>query len=134
MNKNIQSALLLKVKFLKSPNFGAFVRLPTGIEGLVHISELADHHVEKVEDVLKVGQKAQFRVINVNQDERKLGLSLKLEAPTREKDVKDETRAHKAPKRKEPKYEAPAQNQNKAKSMLQLELEKLARSRSDDKE
>jgi small subunit ribosomal protein S1 len=58
-------------------NFGAFIRLPIGVEGLVHISELSDQNVEKVEDVLKLGDKRQFRVINVNRNERRLGLSLR---------------------------------------------------------
>lgn len=63
----------------KITNFGAFIKLPTGIEGLIHISELAsDKEVEKVEDVLKVGQSAQFRIIKVSPDDRKLGLSLNL--------------------------------------------------------
>ncbi len=66
----------------KITNFGAFVKLPTGIEGLVHISELSDNDVAKVEDLLKVGQAAKFRVIKVSPEERKLGLSLK---PQREK-------------------------------------------------
>ena len=63
----------------KITNFGAFVKLPTGIEGLVHISELADHDVVKVEDILKVGQTSSFRVIKVSPEERKLGLSLRSE-------------------------------------------------------
>jgi small subunit ribosomal protein S1 len=61
----------------KITNFGAFVKLPTGIEGLVHISELADTEVTKVDDLLKVGQTAKFKVIKVSPEERKLGLSLK---------------------------------------------------------
>lgn len=61
----------------KITNFGAFVKLPTGIEGLVHISELSDKEVEKVEDIVEVGQKMQFKVIKASKDERKLGLSLK---------------------------------------------------------
>ena len=77
MNKNIQLATIVEGEVSKITNFGAFVKLPSGIEGLVHISELSDHNVDKVEDVLKVGQKEQFRVINVNKEDRKLGLSLK---------------------------------------------------------
>ena len=61
----------------KITNFGAFVKLPPGIEGLVHISELSDNEVEKVEDILKVGDTKQFKVIKVNEEERKLGLSLR---------------------------------------------------------
>ncbi len=71
----------------KITNFGAFVKLGTGIEGLVHISELADRDVEKVEDVLKVGQTASFRVIKVSPEERKLGLSLR---PAREASATEE--------------------------------------------
>lgn len=63
----------------KITNFGAFVKLPSGIEGLVHISELSDKEVTKVEDILKVGEAKEFRVIKVSADDRKLGLSLKPE-------------------------------------------------------
>ena len=61
----------------KLTNFGAFVKLPTGVEGLVHISEIADKEVEKIEDILKVGQTENFKVIKVSKEDRKLGLSLK---------------------------------------------------------
>lgn len=61
----------------KVTNFGAFVKLPTGIEGLVHISELSDKEVAKVDDMLKVGTAHKLKVIKVSPDERKLGLSLK---------------------------------------------------------
>lgn len=61
----------------KVTNFGAFIKLPMGIEGLVHISELADQEVSKVEDILKVGDSKEFRIIKVSPEERKLGLSLR---------------------------------------------------------
>ena len=64
----------------KTTNFGAFVKLPDGIEGLAHISELSGANVERVEDILNVGQKAEFRVISVNKEDHKLGLSLKPES------------------------------------------------------
>lgn len=64
----------------KITNFGAFVKLPDGIEGLAHISELSGASVERVEDVISVGQKAEFRVISVNKEDHKLGLSLKPES------------------------------------------------------
>lgn len=107
----------------KITNFGAFVKLPSGIEGLVHISELSDKNVEKVEDILKIGEKHKFRVINVNKEERKLGLSLKLDGPVKEKSAP----ATKKPA--QPRYEQqrPAdRTEPKAKSMLQIELEKMA--------
>lgn len=58
-------------------NFGAFVTLPSGVKGLVHVSELADYSVNRVEDVLQIGQKTQFKVIKVSKRDHKLGLSLK---------------------------------------------------------
>ena len=50
--------------------------LEQGLEGLLHISELADHKVENPEDVVKVGQKVEVRVIKIDTDERKIGLTL----------------------------------------------------------
>ena len=61
----------------KITNFGAFVKFPNGIEGLVHISELSNQEVPKVEDILKVGQVETFKVIKSSREERKLGLSLR---------------------------------------------------------
>jgi small subunit ribosomal protein S1 len=106
----------------KITNFGAFVKLPSGIEGLVHISELANHNVNKVEEVLKVGQKEQFRVINVNKEDRKLGLSLKKEGAIQEPRTEAERKVSKpSPEKTEKQKAAP-----KAKNLFQLELEKYA--------
>ena len=127
----------------KITNFGAFVKLPSGIEGLVHISELSDQNVDKVEDVLKVGQKAQFRVINVSKSDRKLGLSLKLqpsapqERPQQQRAEETEKRESKAAAPRAPKRaEAPAQHASpqsaKSKSQFQLALEQHAAKSSDD--
>lgn len=130
----------------KITNFGAFVKLPSGIEGLVHISELADHNVNKVEDILKVGQKEQFRVINVNKEERKLGLSLKKEGSSEVTHHVQERREK--PSRaaasdkgsgRQPKSSSPITSSDssapKAKNLFQLELEKYAaRNRGEDKE
>lgn len=71
----------------KITSFGAFVKMNTGIEGLVHISELSESEVAKVEDVLQIGQASQFRVIKVSPEERKLGLSLR---PAREQQQRPE--------------------------------------------
>ncbi len=58
-------------------DFGAFVELEQGVEGLVHISQLADHRVDRVEDVLQVGEKQTFRVLEVDEAQRRISLSLK---------------------------------------------------------
>jgi small subunit ribosomal protein S1 len=57
--------------------FGAFVRLDDGLEGLVHISELADQRVEHPKDVVRAGQRVTAEVISIDSMRRRLGLSLR---------------------------------------------------------
>jgi small subunit ribosomal protein S1 len=61
----------------KITNFGVFVGLENGLEGLLHISELADHKVENPEEVVKVGQEIEVKILRVDVEERKIGLSRK---------------------------------------------------------
>ncbi|MFY9493995.1 MAG: bifunctional 4-hydroxy-3-methylbut-2-enyl diphosphate reductase/30S ribosomal protein S1 [Limnochordia bacterium] len=58
-------------------DFGAFVKLEDGVEGLVHISELSHRHVAKAEDVVKSGDRVEVQVISVDADARRIGLSIK---------------------------------------------------------
>ncbi len=61
----------------RTADFGAFVELEPGLEGLVHISELADRQVRQVTDVVKPGQQVQVRVIDLDKDARRISLSVK---------------------------------------------------------
>ena len=61
----------------KLTNFGVFVGLENGLEGLLHISELADHKVENPEDICKVGDEIEVKILRVDAEERKIGLSRK---------------------------------------------------------
>ncbi len=61
----------------KITNFGVFVGLENGLEGLLHISELADHKVENPEEIVKVGEQIEVKILRVDADERKIGLSRK---------------------------------------------------------
>ena len=67
----------VKGKVGKIAAFGAFVELDGGIDGLVHISQISEDRIEKVKDVLKVGQELEARVIKVDKAERRIGLSIK---------------------------------------------------------
>jgi small subunit ribosomal protein S1 len=58
-------------------DFGAFVELETGIEGLVHISELSEERVEKPSDVIKVGDKTKALIMSIDKDDKKIALSKK---------------------------------------------------------
>ncbi|MEW6198752.1 MAG: S1 RNA-binding domain-containing protein [Planctomycetota bacterium] len=85
-------------------DFGAFVQLEEGIEGLIHISQLADHRVRSVGDVLEVGRVIQARVLSVDPEQRRIGLTLKGlggEAPPAEES--STATAPPAPKKKERK-------------------------------
>ncbi len=64
-------------KVTKLTNFGVFVGLENGLEGLLHISELAEHKVENPEEVVKVGDEIEVKILRVDADERKIGLSRK---------------------------------------------------------
>src|SRR5205823_13934126 len=61
----------------KVVTFGAFVEILPGVEGLVHISELAHHHVENPREVVSQGDTVQVKVIEVDAERRRLSLSLK---------------------------------------------------------
>ncbi len=61
----------------KTVDFGAFMEIVPGIEGLIHISQLARRHVEKATEVVQVGDKVDTKIININEAERKVGLSMK---------------------------------------------------------
>lgn len=58
-------------------DFGAFVELEDGVEGLLHISELSHERVAKPEDVVSIDQELSLKIIKLDANERKLGLSLR---------------------------------------------------------
>ena len=57
--------------------FGAFIEIEEGVDGLVHISQISDDHVEKVRDVLDVGSPVEARIVKIDRAERRIGLSIK---------------------------------------------------------
>jgi small subunit ribosomal protein S1 len=67
----------LEGKVTKVVAFGAFVEIVPGVEGLVHISELADHHVETPSEVVQPGQEVWVRVLEVDEERRRISLSVK---------------------------------------------------------
>ena len=71
-------------KVTKLTNFGVFVELEQGLEGLLHISELADHKVDSPEEVVNVGDDIEVKILRVDRAERKIGLSRKKAQWTKE--------------------------------------------------
>lgn len=68
---------LVKGKVNKTTSYGAFVELQDGIDGLVHISQISEERVEKVKDVVNAGDEITARVIKIDREERRIGLSIK---------------------------------------------------------
>jgi len=68
---------VVRGRVTKVTNFGVFVELEPGLEGLLHVSELADHKVDNPEDVVARGEEIDVKVLRVDTEERKIGLSLK---------------------------------------------------------
>ena len=64
-------------KVTKITNFGVFVELEDGLEGLLHVSELSEHKVNNPQDVVNPGDELEVKILRVDTDERKIGLSLK---------------------------------------------------------
>jgi len=82
--------MVVKGKVTKITNFGVFVELEENLEGLLHISELSDQKVENPQDIVKSGQELEVKILRVDTDERKIGLSLK-RAQWGDRDMPEET-------------------------------------------
>ena len=66
---------IVRGKVTRFTSFGVFVELGEGLEGLCHISELADQRVEKPEDVAQIGQEMDFKILRIEHEDQKIGLS-----------------------------------------------------------
>jgi len=69
--------MIVRGEITKITNFGVFVQLEEGLEGLLHISELADEKVENPQDIVKSGDAIDVKILRVDTEDRKIGLSLK---------------------------------------------------------
>ncbi len=79
---------IVKGTVVRITSFGAFVALEPGIDGLIHISEVSNKFVQKVDEAVKVGQEIEALVLNVNPDEKRISLSIK--ALMAEEEVEEE--------------------------------------------
>ncbi len=96
---NYRPGMVVRGHVTKIANFGVFVELEPGLEGLLHISEISDQKVEKPEDNLKVGQELDVKILRVDSDERKIGLSLKRAQWAQEEEKREEVRSQRADKK-----------------------------------
>ena len=68
---------VVKGKVARMTDFGAFVELEVGVDALLHVSQISKDHVEKPSDVLKIGQEVEAKVVEFNEDDKKISLSMK---------------------------------------------------------
>lgn len=100
---------VLTGKVVRIAPFGAFVALEDGVDGLVHISQISWEHVDKVEDALSIGQEVQVKVLEVDEDRKRISLSIK---DLQERPVVEKPAAPAKPKRQsKPKSDIPQVNE-----------------------
>jgi len=68
---------IIKVKVVRMMSFGAFAEIIPGVDGLIHISQIADRRIEKPEEVLTIGEEVEVKVTDLNWDEKKISLSIR---------------------------------------------------------
>ena len=82
---------VVKVKIVKLMTFGAFAEIIPGVDGLIHISQIADRRIAKPEDVLSEGQEVEAKIIDIDQEHKRISLSIRaLLAPAAEEADADE--------------------------------------------
>ena len=64
-------------KVARMTDFGAFVELAPGVDALLHVSQISKEHVEKPSDALTVGQEIEAKIVDFNEEEKKISLSVK---------------------------------------------------------
>jgi len=94
--QNYRPGMVVKGHVTKIANFGVFVELEPGLEGLLHISEISDQKIEKPEEALKVGEELDVKILRVDSEERKIGLSLKRAMWAQEEIAREEERAERS--------------------------------------
>ncbi len=106
--ENNKEGDVVKGEVVNLLDFGAFVRLQEGVEGLVHVSQISYDHVEKPSDELNVGQELDVKILEINPENKRIALSIKATKPEPKKPEK-KVEPKKAPKKKvsysEPVYE-----------------------------
>ena len=95
-----QPGMVVRGKVTKITNFGVFVELEPELEGLLHVSELADHKVENPQDEVQIGQEVDVKILRVDTIERKIGLSKKRAEWASDPDMDAEMEARKREKKR----------------------------------
>jgi ribosomal protein S1/(E)-4-hydroxy-3-methyl-but-2-enyl pyrophosphate reductase len=92
VDENYEVGEIITGTVMRTVSFGAFVQLEPGVEGLVHISRMADYHVAKPEDIVNAGDEIQVKILDINKQDQRISLSIKdaQEDSNTDKEKKDE--------------------------------------------
>ncbi len=108
---------VVRGKVVNLTSFGAFTKLEEGIDGLIHISEIADRRIERPEEVVKVGDELDVKVINLDPKGRRIGLSLKAAIADQERtstppeERQERPRRERPPRQREPRRPRPVEQE-----------------------
>ena len=90
LQRSMPLATCKKEKVARMTDFGAFVELAPGVDALLHVSQISQEHVEKPSDVLKIGQEVEAKIVDFNEEEKKISLSIKaLAAPAEDAETEE---------------------------------------------
>lgn len=81
---------VVKVKIVSFTNYGAFAEIIPGIDGLIHISQIANQRVEKISDILEIGQEVEVKIIDINYDAKRVSLSMRALLPEEDQKIAKE--------------------------------------------
>ena len=109
---------VVRGKIVNLTSFGAFTKLEEGIDGLIHISEIADRRIDRPEEVVSVGDELDVKVINLDPKNRRIGLSLKAALADQERASMPPEERQERPRRQRP---APAREQREPKPIEEEE-------------
>ena len=87
--KNYDVNDVVKVTIVSMTTYGAFARIIPGIDGLIHISQIADKHIAKPQDELTVGQEVEAKIIAVDNDKKRVSLSIRALIQKEEEEKQD---------------------------------------------
>ena len=81
---------VVKGKVARMTDFGAFIELAPGVDALLHVSQISKDHVEKPSDALKIGQEVEAKIVDFNEEEKKISLSVKVLLAPEEEETTEE--------------------------------------------
>ncbi len=85
--RDYQIGDVVTVKIVSFTNYGAFATIIPGIDGLIHISQIANQRVEKIDDILQIGQEVEAKIIDINFDAKRVSLSMRALLPEEDQKI-----------------------------------------------